>query len=171
MPNVYLLTISILISISCLSQDKKIPRFDFDNYEFPKAIIVQVENKNKAKLKQNIQNWLSVHYSKSTLLECQYLEDTFIIKAKVDQLIEVKNLTSEVRYNLRISLRDSKYRLEITSLRYKYYTEYRPISNINLIMDEVIKKDLDESRSILSSFFNNLNLELYESVTRDSSDW
>jgi len=87
------------------------------------------------------------------------------------RLLKIKNLPTDLKYNLKISLRNEKYRLEISSLAYKYYTEYREISDVNLIKDDIIKQDLLESRQIIASFLNTLNTNLYKSITEDYNEW
>lgn len=171
MSKIYLLALTVLISINSFSQSEELPRFDLENYELPKAIIIQTETNSKAELKVNIQNWLGSYYSESELLKCEYSEDTFYITALAHQLLKVKNLTTDLKYQLNISLRDGKYKMAITSLRYKYYTEYRTIANISLIQDEDIRRDLENSRSLISVFLNELNQELFKFIGKDSGDW
>ncbi|NEV94080.1 hypothetical protein G3567_07960 [Psychroflexus sp. YR1-1] len=171
MSKIHLLALLVLISIHSFSQSEDLPRFDLENYELPKAIIIQTETINKAELKVNIQNWLDGYYSESELLKCQYSEDTFYITALAHQLLEVKNLTTDLKYQLNISLRDGKYKIEVTSLKYKYYTEYRTIANISLIQDEDIRRDLENSRSQISIFLNELNQALVKFILKDSEDW
>ncbi len=151
--------------------DKDLPELNFDNYDFPKSIVVDVKGKNQLQLKENIQNWMKSYFSESSLIDSQFSDHTFLITARENRLLKVKNLTSDLRYQLKISLRDDKYRFEVSSISYKYYTEFRPIANVNLITDEIIKRDLLGSRSTLSSFFKDLNLALYNFIRNDQDEW
>lgn len=162
---------TILISMSSLGQDKDLPELNFDDYNFPKSIVINVDDKSQAELKKDIQSWLKSYYSESSLIESTFSDQTFMITAQENRLLKVKNLTSDLRYQLKISLRNNKYRFEVTSISYKYYTEYRPIANINLINDDIIKRDLLNSRSIISAFFNDLNSNLFDDLKNDSDNW
>lgn len=165
------LLLTILLPISSVGQDKDLPELNFDNYNFPKSIVINVDDKSQAQLKAKIQNWLKDYYSESTLLESKFSDQAFLITALELRILEVKNLTSDLKYHLKISIRDHKYKLEVSSISYKYYTEYRPIANVNLIKDEIIKQDLLDSRSVITAFFSDLNSDLYDYVKNDRDDW
>lgn len=165
------LALMIFITTSSISQNKDLPELNFETYDFPKSIVVNVEGKNQLQLKSKIQNWLDNYYSESSLLNSKFSDQAFTITAKENRLLKVKNLTSDLRYQLKISLRDNKYRFEVSSISYSYYTEFRPIANVNLINDEIIKRDLLDSRSTLSSFFKDLNLALFNSIKKDQDEW
>lgn len=165
------LALTIFISVNSVSQNLNLPELNFEDYTFPKSVVINVEGKNQSQLKTKIESWMKTTYSKSTLISSEFLDQTFLITAKENRLLKVKNLTSDLRYQLKISLRDNRYRFEVSSISYSYYTEYRPIANINLIKDEIIKRDLLESKSTLASFFNNLNSELFDYIKNDSDDW
>lgn len=165
------IALSFFISMHSLSQESDLPQLSFEDYELPKAIVVDVESKSKTQLRSHIENWLDDYYTDSTLIESRFSDQTFMITAIETRLLKVKNLPCDLKYQLKISIRDYKYRFEITSLHYKYYTEYRSIANVNLIKDDKMKSDLLESNSVLSSFFNDLNNELYNSITNNQDDW
>ncbi|MBZ9628477.1 hypothetical protein LB450_10235 [Psychroflexus sp. CAK1W] len=165
------LLLTVFISVNSMSQDKDLPELSFDTYDFPKSIVVDVQGKSLPQLKAKIQNWLDDYYTESTLLNCKFSDQTFTITGLENRLLEVKNLTSDLQYQLKISLRDNKYRFKVLSISYSYYTEFRPIANVNLINDEIIKRDLLDSRSTLSSFFKDLNLALYNFIKNDQEEW
>lgn len=165
------LILALLLSFNCMSQSKDLPEFNLTDYSFPKAVIVDIETKNKLQLKNDIQNWIDNYYSNSTLLNKSYSEHTFSVTGTSLRLLEIKNLTTELKYDIKISIRDFKYKFEITSIYYKYYTEYRRVSNVNLVKDSIIRNDLLESRSIISSFFNDLNTDLYNSLAHKNEEW
>lgn len=171
MTRIFFTIITVVFTLNSASQTEDLPKFDFDDYRFPKSVVIDVKSKNKNELKASIQNWLDSHFTETSLIESNYTEDTFTITAIEERLLKVKNLTSDLKYRLNISIRDQKYRLEISSIRYKYYTEYRPIANLNLIKDEIIKNDLINSQSTLSSFFQDLNLELFSYISSTTEDW
>lgn len=171
MSKVIFLLLAISTSVSSISQDNDLPELKFDDYDFPKSIVVNVEGKSQLQLKDKIQNWVDSYYSESSLLDSSFSDQTFRITAIENRLLKVKNLRSDLKYNLKISLRDNKYRFEVLSTSYSYYTEFRPIANINLITDEIIKADLLDSRSTLSSFFKDLNLELYNFIMNNQDEW
>lgn len=171
MTRIFFTIITVVFTLNSASQTEDLPKFDFDDYKFPKSVIIDVESKDKNELKASIKNWLDNNFTETSLIQSNYTEDTFTITAIEKRLLKVKNLTSDLKFHLNISLRDHKYRLEISSISYKYYTEYRPIANLNLINDEIIKNDLLDSRSTLSSFFRDLNLDLYAYIKNTSQDW
>lgn len=165
------LTLTLFISVNSISQDKDLPELDFDDYDFPKSIVVNVDGKSQLQLEAQVQNWVDDYYSETSLLDCEFTEHNFSITARENRLLKIKNLSSDLIYELRIYLRDNKYKLEITSLKYKYYTEFRPIENVNLIKDDIIKSDLLDSRSTLSSFFKDLNYNLFNSIRNEQDQW
>lgn len=163
--------ILILVSLSIFGQEENIDKLKFDTYDFPKAVVIDVKNKNQASLKKKVEAWIESYFTEITLDKSSFSKNTFFISAQSERFLKVKNLPSDLKFEIKISLRDNKYRFEVTNLNYKYYTEYRQISDVNLIKDEVIKKDLDQSRSLLSTFFNNLNSDLYQFIISENTDW
>ena len=155
MAKIYLLVVTIFISFNLSSQTKDMPKFDFDNYNFPNAIVVEVKGKGKVQLEDDLRSWINSYFNESTLLDSKFSEDSFLISGKSLRFLKIKNLPTDLKYDIKISLRDQKYRFEVRALYYKYYTEYRIISDVDLIKDDVIKKDLLESRSIITAFINN----------------
>lgn len=171
MQKLSLLFILLMISLSSSSQNEELPEFNFENYSFPKAVVVNVENKTQEELKKQLDNWVSMYYDNSTLKEKKFSNNTMLISGQARRLLKVKNLTTDLFYHLKISLRENKYRMEISSISYKYYTEQIDISNINLIKDKIIKRDLEESKTVISSFFKDLNLEFYRFLSNTNEEW
>jgi len=168
---IYLLALGLLVSFQSESQTESLPKFEFENYSLPTALVISVKNKDEKQLKQRVQRWINSFYTDTTLLDSTEGKSEFEITGKSMRLLKIKNLPTDLKYNLKISLRNEKYRLEISSLAYKYYTEYREISDVNLIKDDIIKQDLLESRQIIASFLNTLNTNLYKSITEDYNEW
>lgn len=171
MAKVYLLVVVVFISFNSSSQTKDLPKFDFDNYNFPKAVVVDVADKDKVQLEDDLRSWINSYFNESTLLNSKLSENSFLISGKSIRFLKIKNLPTDLKYDIKISLRDQKYRFEVRALYYKYYTEYRVISNVDLIKDDVIKRDLLESRSIITAFINNLNSNLYRYITKENNEW
>jgi len=159
------------LSITSMAQTEELSQLDFETYDFPRAVVVKTPGKDKSYLKSNIEMWIEDYYTESSLLNNKFKDDTFTIEAKEDRFFEIKNLPTELHYELKLSLKDNRYRFEVTSLSYKYYTELYLINNINLIKDDVIKNDLENSRNLLSNFFNALNLELHKFISSNNQDW
>jgi hypothetical protein len=160
-----------LISTLSFGQEDKLAQLDFDAYNFPKAVVINIENNSESFLKERIQNWIDTQFTETSLIETRFQDNTFYIRALSERLLKVKNFPSDLKYNLKISFRDGKYRFEVTSISYRYYTEFLEIANINFIKDEKIRKDLDQNRPLLSSFFNTLNSNLYQFIISKNSDW
>ncbi|GAA0761874.1 DUF4468 domain-containing protein [Psychroflexus lacisalsi] len=171
MAKIYLLVVAIFISFNLSSQTKDLPKFDFENYNFSKAIVVEVKGKGKVQLEDDLRSWINSYFNESTLLDSKFSEDSFLISGKSLRFLKIKNLPTDLKYDIKISLRDQKYRFEVRALYYKYYTEYRIISDVDLIKDDVIKKDLLESRSIITAFINNLNSNLFRYITKENNEW
>jgi hypothetical protein len=165
------LILTLIISVTSVAQTKELPKFDFKTYDFPQAVVVEVSGKDKSYLKGNIERWIGNYFTDFTLLNSEFKNDTFTVNAKENRFFEIKNLPTELHYQLKLSLKDNRYRFEVTSLSYKYYTELYVINNINLIKDDVIKNDLENSRNLLSTFFNTMNLELYNFIQSNNQDW
>ena len=161
----------IIISVTSFAQTPQVPELDFKTYDFPRAIVVETPGKDKSYLKDNINTWIENYFSKSSLLKSELKNDRFIIDGKENRFFEIKNLPTELHFQLKISLKDNRYKFEVTSLSYKYYTELYVINNINLIKDDVIKNDLENSRNLLSNFFNTMNLDLYNFIKSNDQDW
>jgi len=162
---------ALVISTSSIAQTPELTKLDFKTYDFPRAIVIEVPGKDKSNLKDNINTWIKNYFSKSSLIKSEFKNDAFTVEAKENRFFEIKNLPTELHYKLKLSLKDNRYRFEVTSLSYKYYTELYLINNINLIKDDVIKNDLENSRKLLSNFFNALNLELYKYINSKDQDW
>ncbi|WP_019039320.1 DUF4468 domain-containing protein [Psychroflexus tropicus] len=165
------LILTLLTSVASVAQTPQIPKLDFETYDFPRAVVVKTPGKDKSYLKSNIEMWIDNYFTDTSLINSEFENDTFRINAKEDRFFEIKNLPTELHFQLKLSLKDNRYRFEVTSLSYKYYTELYVINNINLIKDDVIKNDLENSRNLLSNFFNALNLELYKYINSNDQDW
>jgi|AntRauTorckE5430_2_1112549.scaffolds.fasta_scaffold67552_1 hypothetical protein len=162
--------ISLLSNIT-LSQTTELPSFNFENYEFPKVVVVDVKDKEAKVIRDKTQGWINRYFTKEQLIGSENSEGTLVINAVTKNLISIKNLSNDLRYTLKISFRDQKYRLEISQISYEYYTEFRRITSLSLRTDNAIKKDLVKSQPILTSYFNDLNLNLYNSVLNDNDEW
>ncbi|AFU67170.1 hypothetical protein P700755_000100 [Psychroflexus torquis ATCC 700755] len=162
--------ISLLSNLS-LSQTTELPSFNFENYEFPKVVVVDVKEKKAKVIRDKTQSWIDSYFTKEQLIGSENSEGTLVVKAVSKNLLSIKNLSNDLIYTLKISFRDQKYRLEISQISYNYYTEIRRITPLNLKTDDAIKKDLVKSQPILTSFFNDLNLNLYNSILKDNDEW
>ena len=160
-----------LLSNLTLSQTTELPSFNFENYEFPKIIVVDVKDKEAKVIRNKTKSWINSYFTKEQLIRSENSEGTLIVNAVTKNLISIKNLSNDLRYTIKISFRDQKYRLEISQISYEYYTEFRRITPLNFRNDNAIKKDLVKSQPILTSYFNDLNLNLYNSVVNDNDEW
>jgi hypothetical protein len=163
-------SISLLSNLS-LSQTTELPSFNFENYEFPKVAVVDVKDKEAKVIRDKTQSWINSYFTKEQLIESENSEGTLVVNAVTKNLLSIKNLSNDLKYTLKISFRDQKYRLEISQISYKYYTEFRRITSLDLKISNTIKKDLVKSQPILTSYFNDLNLSLYNSVLNDIKEW
>lgn len=171
MAKIYFLVLAVFLTLNSTSQSKDLPKFDFENYYFPKALVIDVKDKNQVQLKNDVRSWIKNYFTESSLIDYSYSENSFLITGKSIRLLKIKNLPTDLKYDIKISLRDNKYKFEIKKIYYKYYTEFREISNVNLIKDDIIKNDLLESRSIISSFFHDLNSNLFNTITAENNGW
>ncbi|MBQ0739714.1 hypothetical protein J9332_36015, partial [Aquimarina celericrescens] len=78
MAKIYLLVVAIFISFNLSSQTKDLPKFDFENYNFSKAIVVEVKGKGKVQLEDDLRSWINSYFNESTLLDSKFSEDSFL---------------------------------------------------------------------------------------------
>lgn len=152
-------------------QTNSLPQFNFDDYRFPKSIVIEINGVNASEIKNQSQSWIDSFFSEDQIINWQTSERGIELTGKAYRLISVKNLTTDIKFDLEISFRDNKYKLELTSLYYKYYTEYIEVSNIKFIKDELIRKDLEQSKSSFETYFNDMNTDLYMYIRSQDNSW
>ena len=167
----FFILFSFLFALNFKAFSQDLPLLDFENLNFPKSIVISAEGKTEAELKSKVETWINSSFTEANLLEHTFENDQFSVTAFENRIIKVKNLTCDIKFDLKISIRNNRYRFEVSSLSYKYYTEYRPIANIDLIKDSKIRDDLIANRSIIGSFFNSLSASLYSKILDQSDDW
>ena len=160
-----------LLSNLTLSQTTELPSFNFENYEFPKVVVVDVKDKEAKVIRDKTQGWINRYFTKEQLIESENSDGVLFVNAVSPNLLSIKNLSNDLKYTIKISFRDQKYRLEIMQMSYKYYTEFIGITPLNLKTDNALKKDLVRSELILTSFFDEINLSLYNSILNDIDEW
>jgi hypothetical protein len=162
--------VSLLSNLS-LSQTSELPSFNFQNYEFPKVIVVDIKGKEEKAIRDKTQSWIKSYFIDEQLIKSENSEGVLLVNAVSPNLLSIKNLSNDLKYTIKISFRDQKYRLEIMQMSYKYYTEFIGITPLNLKTDNALKKDLVRSELILTSFFDEINLSLYNSILNDTDEW
>lgn len=161
----------LFFMFTSVGQTDTSPQFNFDDYGFPKSIVNEINGMRASEIKSQTQSWIDSFFSEEQILNLNTLETSIELTAKAYRLISIKNLTTDIKFKLKISFRDNKYRLEISSLYYKYYTEYIEVSNIKFIKDELIRKDLEESESSFETYFNDMNTDLNKYIRSQDSSW
>ena len=173
MQNTYFTTFFLFLFgiFTSVGQQENTPEFNFEDYRFPKSIVNNVDNLASSEIKTKTQSWIDSYFTENQIRNIEISENEINISGLANRLISVKNLTTDVKFDVKISFRNNKYKLEIISLYYKYYTEFREVSNIKFIKDDIIRKDLERSKSSFTSFFNDLNKDLHDYLMTQNSSW
>jgi hypothetical protein len=182
----------VLLMLAGFYTNAQETEFKFAKEGFTDYVVGTVEGKTAQELYKKTLDWVSVTYKNpKEVIKAQIENDYIRIEGAKSNMLCMKSLgllmCSDVRYQIEISLKDGKYKFDLTKLeQYTAPSKYTVISGwseVGLANTSVYYKENGDLRSVYKLYptsieteFNTLNISLLDFLKSDTipskkSDW
>ena len=147
-------------------------KFEYSENGLNDFIITPIKEKTKDIIYAKTINWIKETYKNPDIVIKMQIENEKVrINSIARDLVKVKGFSMDLDYVLEISIKDNKYKFEISSLLYDGKTDYKKLPNFKT--DQKLLKNFGDSAINIENYFNSLNQNLKNYILGNSNenDW
>lgn len=172
MKTILLPILIILLSINTFSQvnsTTNTEKFEYSEIGLNDFIITPIKEKTIDFIYDKTINWIKETYKNPDIVIKMQIENEKVrINSIARNLVKVKGYSMDLDYVLEISIKENKYKFEITSLLYDGKTDYKKLPNFKT--DTKLLENFGNSAINIENYFNSLNENLKNYILGNTND-